>query len=73
MCSSVLPVCMDVHFVHAWCPESPEKSKKATLKSVYFSSLFQVTVHYSWEVTAAGSYGSWSHHIHSQEQRAMTA
>lgn len=28
MCSSVLPVCMDVHFVHAWCPEFRKVQKK---------------------------------------------
>lgn len=55
MCSNVLPICMDVHYVHAWCPQSPEKLKKKTLRRVYFSSQVQVIIHYIWEVIVAGT------------------
>lgn len=34
-------------------------------------ALFQVTVHYCRKVTVARAWVSWSHHLHSQEQRDM--
>lgn len=47
MGSSVLRACMDVHCVHAWCPQSPEKGVG--------SSGAGVTGHCEFPAVAAGN------------------
>lgn len=53
--------------------KSLKKKKKQTLRRVQFSSQVQVIIHYSWEVTVAGTQGSWSHRIRNQDERAPNA
>lgn len=47
MGSSVLPACMGVHCVHAWCPQSPKKGVG--------SSGAGVTGHCEFPAVAAGN------------------